>query len=206
MARPQVFTWPAQSTTAIAALQTLAGAGNMLINGSLSNNGLVYFDGYSRVITLTSTNNLSGVNFTITGMLQGSLQTETRGGPNNNTVATTALFDSISSITTNGAAAAVSSGTGSTGQTQWSLYNFHAPYAALGIAVEVSGTINYSFQTTFDDVNTTAETVFTPITDMTGATTEQIAVFNIPTRYSNIIINSSTGAATLKATFIQQGI
>lgn len=209
---PKVFTWPALSTTAIATLQTLVGAGDLTLDGSLATKNsrgtgqnYIQFVGYSRTVTLTSVNNLSGRNFTITGTYRGIAQVEVIAGPNNNTVTTTSLFDTVTQISVNGAVAAVSAGTGASGQLPWEIYNYHCTVANLAIQVNVTGTINYSFNVTLDDVQTNPTPIlFNPIAAMTGATTDQLANLTIPVRYYDISIASGTGS--LVATIIQQGI
>lgn len=110
------YTFPAGNATDVCLLQTLAAAGSLTLNGNLVNkvNGVMSFanKGYSRSISLTSVNNLSGVNFTITGVQNNVVISETIAGPNNNTVYGAFIYDTITSITTNGAAAAVSVGSG----------------------------------------------------------------------------------------------
>lgn len=213
MAIPAVFTWPAADTQAISATQTLAGAGNLLINGTLAQtltggSPYVIFPNISRTVSLTSVNNLSSVNFTITGTYRGAVQTETRAGPNNNTVFTTALFDSVTSVSTNGAVTAVSAGSGTTGQTQWYNFNYHASYPYISAQVIVTGTpnITYSWTVTLDDIQTNASpATFTPVAALTAATTTQLGSFAAPIRYCNIQISAST-TGSLVATFLQQGI
>src|ERR1051325_5066760 len=127
MGIPSTFTWPAASSTSVAALQTFGAAGSLSLNGSLSQllkqdspATYVNLNNIFRTITLTSTNNLSAVNFTITGVgTSGAVITETIAGPNSNTVATTGFFQTVTSITFNAAVTAVSAGTGQTGQTGW---------------------------------------------------------------------------------------
>lgn len=119
MSRNLQYFWPANNTQGVAALQTLAGAGALILNGTYSNavNNTVNFirNGFVRIVTLTSANNLSAVNFTIIGIQNGVSIIEVIAGPNNNTVNSTNEFDIITSITTSAAAAAVSSGTGPVG-------------------------------------------------------------------------------------------
>lgn len=208
--QPRIYRWSASSVTAIAALQTKAAAGALAINGTMATSvggGTPYvtFLGFARTITLTSVNNLSAKNFTITGTLNGAVQTETRVGPNNNTVTTTALFDSVTSITVSAAAAAVSVGTGATGRTNWFNSDYYLNNNNLFVQVDITGTITYSLQTTMDDVNTVASPMLTnPVVAMTGAVTDQIALVTVAPRYSSIAVTAGTGS--LVATFIQQGV
>lgn len=207
MAIPAVFTWPVPDTQAISLTQTLVAAGNLLINGNLSFNSSVALQGIGRTVSLTSTGNNSGVNFTITGTRYGRPVTETRAGPNVNTVETTAIFDTITSISVNGAVTAVSAGTGSTGETNWYNSNYHATVLGMTIQVGATAAITYSFQTTLDDVQiNSTPTVSTPVVNLTAATTTQIGFYNNSTRYSKIVITASDLTGSLVATFLQQGI
>ena len=214
MALPIIFTWPVLDTAGISALQNTAGAANLLINGTLavSINGSneVIFNGIARTVSLTSANNLSARNFTVTGTLDGFVQAETIAGPNANTVETTKLFSSITSVAVNGAVNQVSVGSGSKGKTNWFNYNYQSIYSNLVVQVErVATTINYTLEVTLDDVQTFSyENIltFSPIGALTGATTSQLGNYTVPTRYANITINSSDATGNLIATFLQQGV
>lgn len=215
MAGFQVYKWYPLNTTAIASLQTLAGAGSLVINfGSATPNSTPYVNTYNigmdRVVSLTSANNLGGVNFTITGTLDGQPVSETRVGPNNNNVETTQLFSTVDSITTNGAAAAVSAGYGTTGRTPWFIWDPYVPIANLSCAVVVTngtGAINYSFVVTLDDVTkTTTPTLFTPVAAITAQAGTALGNLLQPVRYCAVRVNSSSGTATLTTTMVQQGL
>jgi VCBS repeat-containing protein len=93
-----------------AAAQQLAGAGNLVltagtgVTASVVNGQTRYSVDYDRCVTLTSTGNLSGVTFTITGYDRyGQRLSAAIAGPNNNTVATTKAFKSVVSIAASGA-------------------------------------------------------------------------------------------------------
>lgn len=223
MSKPVIINWPVASTTAVCLLQTTAGAGSLLINGGLATTNttvptVAIFTNINRVVTLTSANNLSAVNVTITGYFQGAVVTETRTGPNANTVSTTQVFDSVTAVSVGAAVTALSVGTGTTGSTIWVLSDFYLPYNALTVGVKVTPAVNYTFQTTMDDVTTTASPgIFTPIdgvtiptvpaaTTMTAATVSIIANYTFPTRYSRILVNSSDATGTFTAYFLQQGL
>ncbi len=208
--RPVSITWPAPSTTSICALQNTAGAANLVLNGPLTTGyptPSVTFPNYSRTVSFTSLNDLSGDNFTITGTYLGNTQSEVLAGPNNDTVYSTKLYDSITSISVNAAVNGISVGTGTTGQTKWLLHNFHATIGQIGIGVTATATINYSYQVTLEDISkVTSPKIFTPITALTGATTSQFYTGELVAYYSNIIINSSNGTGALTVDFIQQGL
>src|SRR5690349_5948872 len=190
MARPTVYTWPAASTTAVCAAQGKLAAGNLVINGSLAvtssapdaNSVQAYaiWPAISRTVSLTTTGgaNLSAVNFTIKGTYRGAAQSETRVGPNNNTVFTTALFDTVTSVSvdaTLGGGNTVSVGSGTTGQTQWFEYNHNTSVCAMMVAVIVTGTINYTFQGTLDRIgpNNATPNTFQPIYTMISQTASE---------------------------------
>lgn len=219
MSRPVTIQWPVASTTAVCLSQALGAAGSLVINGTLSFAGVATFPNIERIVTLTSAGNDSGVNFTITGTLQGSVVSETIAGPNANTVSTTQKFTTVTSVTVNGALVANASvGTGLTGSTVWIQSDYYRTNNALAVAVIVTAAVTYTFETTFDDVHSVASpVVLEPIdgvtvpvipaaSDMTGATTTVLANYTIPTNFSRIRISASdaTGAATVY--FLQQGI
>ncbi len=208
MAQPSIFNWIAADSAAIAQTQTLVGAGNLLLNGhlSVSNNPVVNLWPMLRKITLTSTNNLSGVNFVITGTDIGQILTETLAGPNNNTVTSVNTYDSIISITASGSAAAVSAGIGQTGSSVWLPADYNKYVANYGIQISVTGVINYTFFVTLQKLNPLPTDLISPIVAMTNATTNQFAQLTLPISAYTIEINSSTGGATLAAAIIQQSI
>ena len=90
----------AADTAAIAALQTLGGAGNMTLTGSSVSDG----SNMDTTVTLTSTGNISGVTFTVTGTdASGSTITEDITGPNNTTVTGSTKFLTVTQIAADGA-------------------------------------------------------------------------------------------------------
>jgi len=101
----------AKGTAVLAALQTLGGAGNMVLTAGtgvtsrVGPTGVTWYDlDVPRAITLTSAGNISGVNFTITGIDDwGYNISHVMAGPNANTVTSTKCFKTIISIAANGA-------------------------------------------------------------------------------------------------------
>jgi len=93
--KSKLFKAVSASTTAIAALQTLGGAGNMTLTGTSVSDG----SNMDTTVTLTSTGNISGVTFTVTGTdASGAAQTEDITGPNNNTVTGSKKFLTVTQI------------------------------------------------------------------------------------------------------------
>jgi hypothetical protein len=91
-------------TFTICASQTTAGAGNLLINGSLAVGGRVDFLWKQRV-AVNSAGNLSALTFTVTGTGADGVtaQTDSFAGPNNNTVEGSKYWTSITQISVSGA-------------------------------------------------------------------------------------------------------
>lgn len=238
MARPSVVSWPTPDNAAVCALQTTTAAGSLIINGTSSifrpSGSLPSYASFPQIIrqvTLTSTGNLSGINFTITGLgPNGTVISTTVAGPNNDTVTTSSTyFTTVTSVTANAAVTtAVSVGTGTIGYLNWLKYNYHATVCAMSVAVDVTGTINYTFGATLDDVTQVASPyIFDPILSMVSATSSvaaPVALLSLPysgagaptytepvyaampLNYYTIFINSSNSSGGLVATFIQQGI
>lgn len=205
MARPQTVTWPALSHNSIALLQSLAGPGLVLLNGQYGNqigNIALISDVLTRDITISSVNNLTGVNFTIVGSYLGAPLTEVLAGPNNNTVNSVNLYDTIISITSNGAAANFSVGTGQQGYVMPFTYDFHANNANLSVQVEVAGAVNYTFFASLVDTFTVDN--FTPIAGMIGAVADEFGSINFPIKYGVVRFNAGNG--TIAVTYLQQGL
>lgn len=210
----------AASVNSISLLQTRVGAGALLINGALAQSvtpndgGTLDFNQFNRTVTITSTGNLSGVNFTITGTKKFpydpyKVVTETIAGPNNNTVSTTGLFNRVLSITTSGTVGtAVSVGTGVTGATSnWCPVGGPGVQFNVGMAVVVTGTINYTVNHTFDDIynpNITPVAFPHDSSVFVNATASAASNYVNPCRASEIVINSGTGSLTF--TIIQDGL
>lgn len=213
--RPVVFNWPTADTQAICENQDLAGAGNLVLDGSLSNiaTGLpptAVFPGISRSISITSPDDLSLVNFTITGTYNGNTLSEVLGGPNATTVESANIYDSIQSVSTSAAVTNASVGTGTTGCTHWFFSDYNRAVFDMSIQVIVTNNITYSFTTTSGSVDgfqgDNQNFTFSPIVAMTNATTDELADYSNPTSYSNIVITASNATGSLQAIFLQQGI
>lgn len=214
--RPSVYTWDAQNLNAICALQNTAGAGNLILNGtgivSNADNGFPAFTyaSVSRTISLTSANNLSGANFTITGIYRGSAQSETIAGPNANTVETTVYFDSVTQVSVNGAVNGIQVGTGTTGFTRWFWKDNNRSISGTSIQAEVlNAAVNYTFQLTLDDVQSDADPItFSPLGNFVNATTSQFGgdLSIVPFTFCRLFMNSSDATGSLRFTVLQSGI
>ncbi len=152
MVYPVTYTFAAVNTTYVCAAQTRSGSGALTLNGSGVDATSTYLlnsprmtltgTGFQRTISLTSTGDLSGINFTITGKdIRGNTVTETRVGPNNTTVYTTAFFYIVTSVTVDATVStAVSVGIGNTGNSQWYRVDYQMTPVNIGLGITVSGT------------------------------------------------------------------
>lgn len=226
MAREAVYNWAAPDKSAICALQTIAGAGSLLINGTLSALVPPYASTYavnlgniSRKVSITSPAggpNLAGVNFTIVGTnYTNTPVSETLAGPGANaTVQTTAIFKTVTSVSVSAAVTGlgVSLGTGNAGTTDWFWVDHYTAVENLGLraALSAPGAVDYSFDATLNDVERdvaygrTPDT-FSPVAAMTGpATTSQFAQTSQPMRFCRFTISATAGSATFR--ILQQGL
>lgn len=229
-----VVTIPARSSTSVAPLQNLAAAGSLTLASPLVINGVgdafITFPNIARTISLTSTNNLSAVTFTITGTdINGQANSVNLSGPNANTVSTSVQFHTISSITSNGAAAAVSAGTtastsaaNGTATSEWILLDGHRRYAQTTLQVVAGGgTVSYNLSQTLDapetyrvNTSTGGTSIIntpTPFDAITGAptltplTTSKLFYLTNPVTALQISTNT-TNTAVLTFTILQQGV
>ena len=155
------YTWPVIDTAAVCALQDLASSGSLLLNGTFTSsdtpNQISFIsNNFIRSVSITSANNLSAINFTITGFQNEALVTETIVGPNNNTVFGTKYYDIITSVAASGSVTQVSVGTGSAGYLpliQLSTISSSTNYSC-SIKVPASGSgVTYSFYQTLEQVS-----------------------------------------------------
>lgn len=223
MARLITLSFPASNTQFL--LSTTAVGGGATASIILNDPYPFVFSNLARTITLTSTDNLSAVNFTITGTNQfGVTISEVLAGPNNNTVTSVNQYHTITNIASNGAYTNFSIGSGSTGHFQWIKVNTFNIDPNITIAAEITGTINYTVNQDIDYLEysknissnigegstlsyfiNTAPISFPVTAALTAATTNQIFTLTTPTTALQGIINSSAGG-TLTLNILQQGI
>ena len=100
--RPLVVTFPILTNSATAICASQAVALSLLINGALASGGIATLAA-AQPVSFASVSNLSGINFTITGLdADGRAQSEVVVGPNNDAVITIGYYKSISSIAASG--------------------------------------------------------------------------------------------------------
>lgn len=141
-------------------------AASLLINGTYSNYlaqvgpYTAKFKDMIRTVSFTSNDDLSasGITLTIIGTYLGNVvqdQTLTAGNlPNNNTVQTTQIFDSVTQVIVSGGTPTnFNIGMGLYGMLQFFNFDFIQEISAFSVQILVSGTINYSFGLTSQKVS-----------------------------------------------------
>jgi hypothetical protein len=201
--RPVILslTLVAGAVGAIAASQTLGGAGALTINGSLATGGVAKMAAQQN-IGITSTGNYSATTFNITGTdSQNRVISERLAGPNNGTATSVLNYLTVTSITSSTAlATATTVDTLGIGASREVPVDRYLNPGNVSVAVEVTGTINYTVQWTMDDVYAGAPGPFVWFpgqTNVVNATTTQAASIVSPVSAVRVVTNSGTGTAKL---------
>lgn len=217
--------------TAVAALQS-PGAGAILINGTLATSGVATLALPQRLL-FTSGASDAGITFTITGTgPDGATIRETiQGGVA--TAVTTQTFKTVSAITHTGSVAGTltvgTQLTGGVASTPWFVTNWHVADQVLGIAVIVSGGVNYSVDMTMEDPARplgyppvgvfnpdNPKTVFPTVFNIGGTSTANavyspfatIGTISVPLSVAavRLSINSASSGATASIVVLQPGL
>lgn len=204
--RPVVLNWIIANGMNLALMQDVGAAGPLVLNGAdIEADGS--FSGNIRQIYITSANNLSAANFTITGFDNNNKPiSEVLAGPNAGTAISVNAYSRVTSVTVNQAVAAVEVGLSLIGVMGAYLYNHFATNANLGVQVIVTGVITYSLCYSLNDYPHIYEAEFHPVGTMTAATTSQMANVIQPTRYVYFRVTASNIGGAIVATLIQQGL
>jgi len=191
--------------------QTLGGAGNFTLNGAGVVSGeWVTPDLFAKQIGFTSTGNISGVNFTVSGYQDKNKTipiTETNiAGPNNNTVETANYFYSIQSVSASGAVG-TNTKAGPVDEAISQIIPIKRSYSdrserQVGLTFIVTGTIDYTVQQTNDDVQSLTDRTFNWLDSddsaVVGATASKNSNYIALPQAMRVKINSySSGAALL---------
>lgn len=197
----------AGSSNAISLSQSLAAAGNLLINGALATGGVAKMDN-PRNINITSSGNDTGLTWTVAGTNDaGNTISETIAG-SNSTVVSVLSYATVTSISGSAATAStVTAGSDTGGVSPWVRFDEWAD-GAVGLQCVVSGTVVYSFESSFDDPNSLISPVVpasmtwdSTISPIVGAATSQMASLTTAPLWGRINLASGTGS--VKGTFVQ---
>lgn len=179
-----------------------ATTGNVSVGGA----GVATLSPAGRV-TITPAGDESANNFTITGTnWNGDVVSEVLAGKN--ATASTSVLDYktiISVVTEDATAAAVEIGTAQSGGSRWVRLDGWAN-AQVGVQVNVSGTVDYSVEQTFDDPNSPTNPVdaadvtwLAGPADITTESTAKASGFAYAPTFLRIVSNSGAGTATMTA-------
>lgn len=195
--------------------QTPGAAGDMTINGALASGGVASLTSQRRVL-FTFAADETGHTFTIDGtQLGGATIRDTLAGTTAGTAYTSLDFLTVTRVAISAAATgAIKVGTNGVGSTQWLMPNDHITPFAIGFGVEVTGTVNYTVQHTFENPLEQVASNFPPSDAIipvafnhavvASQTTNADGNYAFPCRGIRCTINSGTG--TIKFTSIQAGI
>jgi hypothetical protein len=106
----------------------------------------------------------------------------------------------------------VSIGTSATGTSPWVAFDGWSP-GTVAIQVNVSGTVNYTVQSTLDNPNSVTSALYNNVAGVTWVASSDVAVvgatgnvqsnFLFVPHYARVLLNSGTGLVT--ASFLQSG-
>ncbi len=199
----------AASANNIALSQTPGAAGALTLNGSLVVAGVAVLDNPRRVLITTADNTHT---FTVTGATPTGAVISEVVGPITTSAYTTQDFKTVTSVTINAAAtAAVTVGTNGIASTPWVRLDEWAP-GSVSIQVDVTGTVNYTVQSSNDDPNSPTNPVVpsaviwitTNDTSAVNATASVQTNFLIVPLWGRVLLNSGSGSCV--ATFVQSGV
>lgn len=209
----RVVTLAAASANNIATAQSAAGAQNLTINGSAATGGVATLDNPRRVI-ITSVGNDSGITFTVYGANRGgAIVSEVVQGTNALVATTLSDFKTVTRVATSAATAGnVTVGTSSVGSSGPIVSSRHNTPANIGFACIVTGTVNYTVECTYQDIEGTYPTNFVglqpqfnavanptwfPHPTLAAQTTSQDDSWAIPMSAYRVTVNSGTGTVAL---------
>lgn len=212
--RPISFSYaplPASGNTAVVcALQTIAGAGNLLINGSKASGGVATLPG-QQYLLFTTTEDDTGVTATITGTdAGGNVIGEAVVLVSSSTVASTKSYKTVTQIAVSGAIAAnISVGVNGLGYSQpYPLDVYLTPFE-VSVSVDGSGQATYKAQYTYDNVwastwpNGTQNWVDSA--SMTGKTAAFVDSVTAPVTAVRFAITTAHSAQVVAGTIVQAG-
>ena len=201
--RPKRFDFDPDNTddNAICAAQAVAGAGALTLNGAYVTGGVAVLD-YARRLDQITAGNDAGITFTYVGTdANGIAQTEVvaGGAGTPSTETTTKYFKTITSITASGAAAGNVT-VGFPDELNSQIIPIDAASdSACAITVDVTGTIDYTVEESFNLMNNsdiaTEDTVWTAITAFSGKTTDVKSTASLGATAIRFVVNSYTNTA-----------
>lgn len=163
-------------------------------------------DGLAHQVSISSTSvAIAAIVFTITGTDEnGKAQTDTITGVNNGTVESTKYFKSVTQISASATigAATINAGTVDEIASQWIPLDWPR-FVGATIAVDVTGTINFTVQETFTKVLAGEAPVWQSISALAAKTSDTTSSSTIGATAIRIITASYSSGAELQAYIVQ---
>lgn len=185
----------------VAELQAITASTAMTLNGALGTT----LD-YARQLGVHSASDINTVVFTIVGKdANENVITETVTNVNNSTIETTKYYKVVTSVTPSGTSSStVEVGTVDEVVTQ-AIPLEHVAQVAATVAVDVTGTVNYTVQETFMDVlkEGTASVVWADVTAHATKTADTNAQISVHATAVRLVINSYTSTAEIQMRIVQ---
>lgn len=182
------------------------------LNGSLVSGGVATLDTPRRIL-FTNAGNESSNAFTITGTnASGMYQIEVLAGTIAGSFYNNLDFSTVSSIVLkNAASGAITVGTNGVASSPWVRTDEFAN-TQTGIQATVTGTVNYTIQSTYNDPNSPTNPIApyavtwvnTPDTNAVNATTSIQSYYAYTPTWIKVTLNSGTGSVT--STITQYGV
>lgn len=191
--------------------QTTAGAEELTLDGAGVSGGVwTTSDNMAHQMSLESTGNLSGVNFTFTGFSDKhdhKSVTETIAGPNNSTVETTNYFWKVTSVTTSAAAGTnVEGGPVDEAVSDIIPVSHRNPDFELALICDITGTIDYSVEHTGSDINNPDAVIkWQDHSVLAAQTASANSNLEYPPMAIRLKLNSYTAGASIDFNIITQG-
>ena len=159
-------------------------------------------DSLAHLVSITSTANLSGITFTLTGTdADGIAQTEAVTGPNNTTVYGTKYFKTLVTVTASSTLGANIADVG------WKddcvgpshVLNWRQESFQVSLGVNISGTINFTVQHCMQRMSAGAPSTLTwwPHASLASATADADGNYAFPVTATRLHVNSLTAGATV---------
>lgn len=174
---------------------------------------------YARQVIITSAGDDSANTFTITGTdWNNSIISERLTGANAGAATSVLSYKTVTSITSSAAVATtLTVGTNTVASSPWIRFDDYAANAQVALQVNVTGTVNYTVQTTMDDPNDFSRNIYnnpagvvwvdSSDTALVGATATKAGSFAIAPLYARVVLNSGTGSivATMRQVYLGRG-
>ena len=157
-------------------------------------------DGLAHQLSITSAANISALTLTVVGTdVNGAALSEAITGPNATTVESVNYFKTITSITASATLGANTMDIGWVDEVTSITYpiDWRSPYAC-NLAVDVTGTINFTAQQTFVNVLAGETAIWSDITALASKTADTVSTAAVGATAIRIIINSYSSGAELQ--------